>query len=341
MPTALITGITGQDGSYLAEHLLAHGYKVVGLVPDLSRIRNENIGPVRSQIEFAAASLLNQDSLEAVIAQHRPSEIYNLAARASSKQLVSEPVSTGEVNGLAVAKLLEAVKVVDPRIRFCQASSSEIFGRSSESPQNEDTAFRPRNPYGVAKLFAHGMVACYREHFGLFACSAILFNHESPRRGIEFVTRKITLGAAQAWAGRLQTLSLGSLEAKRDWGYAADYVRGMWLMLQASQPSDYVLATGEIHSVREFCNKAFGHLGLDYRQYVRTSPQALREPETVTLVGDARKARELLRWAPSISFDELVEMMVAADVAAARAGPDDGCFEQVNAKVSDADVYKD
>lgn len=321
MRTALITGVTGQDGSYLAELLLREGYRVVGLVRGDSRIRDDNLRDSRQRIEWAQADLLSQASLQGVIAAQRPDEIYNLAARASSRTLVADPVLTGELNGMAAARLLEAIRVVDPRIRFCQASSSEMYGRSDESPQSETTPFRPRNPYGVAKLFAHGMVGAYREHYGLFACSSILFNHESPRRGEEFVTRKITRAAARISAGLSSVLELGDLEARRDWGYAADYVRAMHLMLQASRPDDYVLATGESHSVRELCDVAFGHVGLDYRKYVRVDPAAVRAPDSVQLVGDATRARTVLGWSPSVSFEDLIRMMVDADLRALATQP--------------------
>jgi GDPmannose 4,6-dehydratase len=319
MRTALITGITGQDGSYLAELLLREGYRVVGLVRDLSHVREDNLRAIRRDIEVAQVDLQVQASVESVIAAHRPDEIYNLAARASSRTLVADPALTGELNGMAVVRFLEAIRSIDPKIRFYQASSSEMYGRSRESPQSEETAFRPRNPYGVAKLFAHGMVGAYREHYGIFACSGILFNHESPRRGEDFVTRKITRTAARIKAGLSSVLELGDLEATRDWGYAADYVRAMHLMLQADRPDDYVLATGEAHSVREFCEIAFRCLHLDYRQYVKVDPAALRAPDHVQLVGNSSKARKALGWRPSVSFEDLVTMMVDADARAVSA----------------------
>jgi GDPmannose 4,6-dehydratase len=311
--TALITGVSGQDGSYLAELLLAEGYRVLGLVRAADSIRHENLRHIRERIEFVDADLCDLESLKRLVGVHRPSEIYHLAARASSRTLVSDPVLTGEVNGLAAARILEAVRLVDPGIRVCQASSSEVFGKASESPQNESTPFRPRNPYGVAKLFAQGMVMSYREHYGLFACSCILFNHESPRRGPEFVTRKITRGAVRIKAGSAKVLELGDLDATRDWGYALDYVRAMRLMLQAAAPDDYVLATGESHSVREFCEIAFSHLGLDYRKFVVSGTASSRPRESARLVGDAGKARRVLGWKPTVSFKELVELMVDAD----------------------------
>ena len=314
MQTALITGINGQDGSYLAEFLLDRGYRVVGLMRSNAPARCERIDHLRRNIEFVQGSLLDETCLRQVLEQHKPSEIYNLAARASSTQLFTDPVLTGDFNGLAVVRMLEAIRTIDPTMRFCQASSSEMFGESLQSPQSESTAFRPRNPYGVAKLFAHGMVGAYREHFGVFACSSIFFNHESPRRGPEFVTRKITMGVARIKAGLADSLLLGSLEATRDWGYAADYVRAMWQMLQAQVADDYVVATGESHSVREFCEIAFTHVGLDYRNHVRVDPRAKRPVEPVRRVGNATKARNALGWRPTVSFEQLVRMMVDADV---------------------------
>jgi GDPmannose 4,6-dehydratase len=314
MPTAIITGITGQDGSYLAEFLLTRGYKVVGLVRPDSPAQYDRLSALRHQIHIVRASLLDQTRLQSIIEEYRPTEIYNLAARASSAQLFSEPLLTSEFNGLAVVRMLELIRLVDPSIRFCQASSSEMFGNAAESPQSEKTAFQPRNPYGIAKLFAHGMVGSYRANHDIFACSSILFNHESPRRGLEFVTRKISRSVARIAAGLDSHLQLGSLDATRDWGYAADYVRAMWLMLQASDPDDYVLATGMSHSVEEFCEIAFRHVGLDYRNHVVQNPGAQRPKDTTSLVGDSRKAQKVLEWRHSVSFEELVCMMVEADV---------------------------
>ena len=313
MKRAFITGVSGQDGSYLAELLLGKGYEVLGLVRDAQGRSHENLRNIRNDVRFVEGGLLNQENLMALIDAHRPTEVYNLAARASSKTLLSEPVLTGEVNGLAVARLLEAIRVVDPGIRVFQASSSELYGRSQESPQTELTPFRPRNAYGVAKLFAQGMVATYREHYGIFACCGILFNHESPRRPKEFVTRKITAAAAKIKVEGGGKLELGDLNATRDWGYAPDYVRGMWLMLQSDAPDDYVLATGESHSVREFCEIAFSRVGLDYRNHVTGSIKSEREADSTRLVGDATKAREVLGWKPSVSFEGLIEIMVDAD----------------------------
>jgi GDPmannose 4,6-dehydratase len=314
MPTALITGINGQDGSYLEEWLLEQGYRVVGLVRPVPGGHSKATPPTRRGGEIVECGLLNEPLFREVLERYQPQEIYNFGGRASSSQLFTDPVLTGEINGMAVLKILEAIKTINPGIRFCQASSSEMFGMTTQSPQNESTPFQPRNPYGVAKLFAHGMCGIYREQFGVFACSSILFNHESPRRGLDFVTRKITRAAARIKAGLDDSLVLGSLDASRDWGYAGDYVRAMWQMLQADVPDDYVLATGESHSVREFCELAFGHVGLDYTDYVRSNPAAQRSPESVRLVGDATKARTTLRWRPEVSFEELVHRMVDADL---------------------------
>jgi len=316
VPTALITGITGQDGSYLAEFLLARNYRVVGLVRPDSPERGNRLQACQNRMEFVDGSLGDQSRLQAIIEEIRPTEIYNLAARASSSQLFNDPLLTSEVNGLAVVRLLELIRRIDPGIRFCQASSSEMFGDAQETPQSEVTAFRPRNPYGIAKLFAHGMVGSYRLNHNLFSCSSILFNHESPRRGTEFVTRRITMGVARIALGLESTLRLGSLDATRDWGYAADYVRAMWLMLQAPKPDDYVLGTGISHSVAEFCDVAFRRVGLDYRKYVVLDPEAIRPPERTPLVGDSRKAQNALEWSHTVSFEELVHMMVDADIRA-------------------------
>lgn len=316
MPRALITGINGQDGSYLAELLLDRGYHVVGLIRDDAETRRQRIAHLEERVEVVRGNLLSEPLLRSLIAKYQPDEIYNLAARASSSQLFTDPVLTGDFNGLAVVRMLEAIRSLNPAIHFCQASSSEMFGDASQAPQSEVTPFRPTNPYGVAKLFAHGMVGTYRTNFGVFACSSILFNHESPRRGAEFVTRKITMGVARIKHGLAETLQLGSLEAARDWGYAADYVHAMWKMLQAEVPDDYVLATGQSRSVREFCEVAFDHVGLDYRDYVRVDPQARRPLEAVARVGNAVKARTVLGWRPTVSFEQLVRMMVDADLAA-------------------------
>lgn len=320
MPRALITGINGQDGSYLAELLLDRGYRVIGLMREGAVARQQRISHLRERIELVSGSLLDEWFLREIIARYQPEEIYNFAARASSSQLFVDPVLTGDFNGLAVARILEAIRALHPATRFCQASSSEMFGEAAEAPQSESTAFRPRNPYGIAKLFAHGMVATYRENFGVFACSSILFNHESPRRGAEFVTRKISMGVARIKCGLAESLQLGNLDAARDWGYAADYVYAMWKMLQVDAADDYVLATGESHTVREFCEVAFDHVGLDYRNHVEVDPRVRRPPETVALVGNAAKARRVLAWKPSVRFPELVRMMVDADIASLVSG---------------------
>jgi GDPmannose 4,6-dehydratase len=316
VPTALITGITGQDGSYLAEFLLARNYRVVGLVRPDSPERGPRLEACQDRVELVCGSLSDQPRLQAIIEEIRPTEIYNFAARASSSQLFNDPLLTSEVNGLAVVRLLELIRLVDPGIRFCQASSSEMFGDAQATPQSEVTPFRPRNPYGIAKLFAHGMVGSYRVNHDLFSCSSILFNHESPRRGTDFVTRRISMGVARISLGLESRLQLGSLDATRDWGYAADYVRAMWLMLQASRPDDYVLATGISHSVAEFCEVAFRHVGLDYRNYVVLDPGAIRPPDRTPLVGDSRKAQNALDWSHTVSFEQLVHMMVDADIRA-------------------------
>jgi GDPmannose 4,6-dehydratase len=316
MRSALITGVNGQDGSYLAEFLLDRGYRVIGLVREDAGDRLDRIRHIRSQLEIVAGNLLDDALLRRVLEQHRPDEVYNFAARASSSQLLTDPTLTAEYNGLAVVRMLEAIRTVNSGIRFCQASSSEMFGTVAQSPQNELTPFRPRNPYGVAKLFAHGMVGTYRENFGVFGCSAILFNHESPRRGPEFVTRKISMSVARIRAGLARSLPLGDLDVTRDWGFAGDYVRAMWQMLQAENADDYVVATGISHSVREFCALAFDRVGLDYRAYVQTDPRARRARESIPLLGDASKAQRELGWQPSISFEQLVSLMVDADIVA-------------------------
>jgi GDPmannose 4,6-dehydratase len=313
-PCALITGVNGQDGSYLAELLLAQGYRVLGTVRPASRANLKRIEHLKERIEIFELDLLDPAAMQRLIAEQRPSEIYNLAARASSTQLQADPALTAEYNGVAVAHLLESIRAIDPTIRFCQASSSEMFGNADRTPQSETTPFRPRNAYGAAKLYAHWMTVNYRETHGLFACSAILFNHESPRRGHEFVTRKVTRAAALIQAGLQERLELGTLDARRDWGFAGDYVRAMWLMLKASAAGDYVVATGETHSVRQLCEIAFGKLGLDYRQYVVENPSATLRVDLTQLVGDSSLVRRTLGWSPSVSFSQLIEMMVDADV---------------------------
>ncbi len=312
---ALITGVTGQDGSYLADLLLEKGYRVVGMVRRSSAENFERIGHLVGRVELEQADLLDQLSLVNLIREVRPDEIYNLAAQSFIPTSFSQPLLTGEFTALGVTRMLEAVRLVDREIRFYQASSSEMFGRVRETPQNEDTPFYPRSPYGVAKLYGHWITVNYRESYDLFACSGILFNHESPRRGREFVTRKIVIGAARIAAGLQETLEMGNLDSKRDWGYAPEYVEAMWRMLQADEPRDYVVGTGEHHSPREFCQIAFGRLGLDYEQYVRIDPRFLRPAEVDTLLADTSRASRELGWKPDTSFRELAELMVDAEVA--------------------------
>jgi len=314
--TALITGITGQDGSYLAEFLLEKGYRVVGMVRRTSTVNFDRIKHIQDQVEIVQGDLLDQSSLMEIIREHQPDEVYNLAAQSFVPTSFSQPVLTGEFTALGVTRLLEAIRHVKPDARFYQASSSEMFGKVVEVPQRETTPFHPRSPYGVAKVYGHWITVNYRESYGMFACSGILFNHESPRRGLEFVTHKVTHAAARIKLGLQHELRLGNLEARRDWGYAGDYVRGMWLMLQQDQPDDYVLATGETHSVRELCEVAFDHLGLDWRDYVVVDPKHYRPAEVDLLIGDASKARRVLGWEPCVRFDQLVRMMVDADLQA-------------------------
>ncbi|WP_120717361.1 GDP-mannose 4,6-dehydratase [Tsuneonella amylolytica] len=307
--TAIVTGITGQDGWYLSGLLLERGYRVIGTSRDPAAG-----GPVRDGIVTARWDLRDGEVLEALLRDHRPTEFYNLAAFASGAGMYDDPVGIGEVNGLAVARMLEAVRRVDPAIRFCQASSSEMFGEPDRSPQGEDTAFHPRSPYGAAKLYAHEMVGIYDRVHGLFACSAILFNHESPRRGPGFVTGKIARAAARIGRGFESELSLGNLDAQRDWSFAGDSMRGMMLALQADAPGDYVFASGESHSVRDVCEVAFAQVGLDYRDHVRTSDADYRPAEAVPLVGDASKAQRVLGWAPQMDFPTLIRSMVDAEL---------------------------
>ena len=314
MKTALITGLTGQDGSYLAELLLAKDYRIIGAVRDVRQAADLLPSTLKDKVELVAWNMLDQQEIVAILRYCQPTELYNLAAYSSGAGMYDDPVGIGEVNGLAVARMLEAIREVDIDIRFCQASSREIFGEPLESPQTECTPVNPRSPYGAAKIYADFMIRIYRQRYGLFACSAILFNHESPRRGLYFVTRKITHEAAKIKLGLTKDLPLGNLDARRDWGFAGDYVRAMWLMLQQSRPDDYVIATGETHSVREFCECAFRCLGLDYREYVQEDSSAFRPLEPTLLVGDARKAKQVLGWEPQIGFDELVNMMVNADL---------------------------
>jgi GDPmannose 4,6-dehydratase len=311
---ALITGITGQDGSYLAEFLLGKGYEVIGMVRRSSTVNFERIKHIQDKITLVSGDLLDEVSLIHILREHRPHEVYNLAAQSFVQTSWPQPVFTGETTALGVTRLLDAVRIVDPEIRFYQASSSEMFGKVVEVPQKETTPFYPRSPYGVAKVYGHWITVNYRESYGMHATSGILFNHESPRRGLEFVTRKISHGVARIKLGLDEELRLGNLEARRDWGFAGDYVEAMWLMLQQDQPDDYVIATGETHSVREFCELAFSYVGLDYRDYVVIDQRFMRPAEVDLLIGDASKARKKLGWQPRTSFTELVQMMVEADL---------------------------
>jgi len=312
--TALITGVTGQDGSYLAELLLQKNYTVYGIIRRTSTTPTERINHLSDRLHLVSGDLLDERSLRQIIENTRPDEIYNLAAQSFVPESWSQAILTGEVTALGVTRLLNAIMDVNHRIRFYQASTSEMFGKAQRVPQNETTPFYPRSPYGVSKLYGHWITVNYRESYGLFACSGILFNHESPRRGLEFLTRKVTYAVAQIKAGLRHELRLGNLEAQRDWGYAPDYVEGMWRMLQADQPDDYVLATGETHSVREWVEKSFQMAGLDYRQYVKLDPQLVRPAEVDLLIGDASKARKKLGWQPSVTFDQLIQLMVEADI---------------------------
>ncbi len=313
---ALITGITGQDGSYLAEFLLAKGYDVVGMVRRSSTVNFERIAHIQKRVTLASGDLLDQGSLISVIAEHRPQEVYNLAAQSFVQTSFGQPTLTGDVTALGVTRLLEAIRVVDPTIRFYQASSSEMFGKVMEVPQTETTPFYPRSPYGVAKLYGHWITVNYRESYNLYAVSGILFNHESPRRGLEFVTRKVTHGAAAIKLGLAEELRLGNLEARRDWGFAGDYVEAMWAMLQLDEPGDLVVATGETHPVRELVELAFGHLGLDWQRYVKQDERFHRPAEVDLLIGDPGRARSVIGWQPRTGFADLVRMMVDADLAA-------------------------
>jgi GDPmannose 4,6-dehydratase len=313
---ALITGITGQDGSYLAEFLLEKGYEVGGVVRRSSMEKFDRIERIRDRITILQADIHDQTSMIDALRRFDPVEVYHLAAQSFVPTSWSQPVLTGEFTGLAVTRLLESVRQVNAAIRFYQASSSEMFGKVQETPQNESTPFYPRSPYGVAKVYGHWITVNYRESYDLFAVSGVLFNHESPRRGLEFVTRKISHGVARIAKGRAKELRLGNLDSKRDWGFAGDYVRAMWMMLQTDEPEDYVIATGRTHSVREFAEKAFSHVGLDWQDYVVQDPEFLRPAEVDYLVGDSSKAREKLGWQPEVPFEELVAMMVDADLAA-------------------------
>lgn len=312
--TALITGITGQDGSYLAELLLAKGYEVVGMVRRSSTVTFERIEHIQDDISIVQGDLHDQSSLVSVLEEYQPDEVYNLAAQSFVPTSWGQPILTGEVTGLGVARLLEAIRQVNPKIHFYQASSSEMFGKVVEVPQRESTPLYPRSPYGVAKVYGHWITINYRESFDLFAASGILFNHESPRRGMEFVTRKISNTAAKIKLGQAKELRLGNLEAQRDWGFAGDYVEAMWLMLQHSAPENFVIGTGETHSVREFCELAFGHLGLNYQDYVVQDPRFYRPAEVDLLISDPTRAQSELGWRRKVSFKQLVEMMTESDL---------------------------
>jgi GDPmannose 4,6-dehydratase len=315
MKSAIITGITGQDGSYLAELLLEKGYQVWGMVRRASTEHFDRIAEIRDRVHLYQADLLDQPSMMRLLEAAKPDEVYNLAAQSFVPTSWEQPVLTAEFDAVGVTRLLEAIRLVNTKVRFYQASSSEMFGKVREVPQRETTSLYPRSPYGVAKAYGHYLTVNYRESYGIFACSGILFNHESPRRGLEFVTRKVSDGVARIKLGLAKDLALGNLDARRDWGFAGDYVRAMWLMLQQPEPDDYVIATGENHSVRDLVEAAFSHVGLDAGAYVREDPALLRPAEVEHLIGDATKARDRLGWEPNVSFTELVAMMVDADIA--------------------------
>ncbi|UCD25676.1 MAG: GDP-mannose 4,6-dehydratase [Gemmatimonadota bacterium] len=314
MPTALITGVTGQDGSYLAELLLAKGYEVIGVVRRTSHDSYERIGHLLDRISIVPADLLDQHSLTSVIRDVRPDEVYNLAAQSFVPTSWTQPVLTGEFTALGVTRILEAIRLAHPEAKFYQASSSEMFGKAVETPQNEATPFYPRSPYGVAKVYGHWVTVNYRESYGMYAVSGILFNHESPRRGLEFVTRKVSHGVAQIKLGKASRLKLGNLDARRDWGYAGDYVEAMWLMLQQEEPSDFVIGSGQTRSVRELVDIAFGHVGLDWQEYVEVDAAFIRPAEVEILLADPERARKQLPWKPKVGFEELVTMMVDSDL---------------------------
>jgi len=314
MATALITGVTGQDGSYLADLLLEKGYRVVGVIRRTSVARLDRIEHIKDRIEIEEADLLDVGSIARVIERVEPDELYNLAAMSFVPSSWEQPLLTAEFTAVGVLKVLEAIRLVNPKIKFYQASSSEMFGHAREVPQSESTPFYPRSPYGVSKVFGYWITVNYRESYGMFACSGMMFNHESPRRGLEFVTRKITNAAARIKVGLQDALHLGNLDAKRDWGFAGDYVRAMWMMMQRPEPKDYVVATGESHTVREFCELAFSHVGLDYDEYVKVDSKLLRPAEVYHLVGDSSKIQSELGWRPEVSFEQLVKMMVEHDL---------------------------
>lgn len=312
---ALITGVTGQDGSYLSEFLLEQGYEVYGVVRRSSTVNLERIQHLQDRVELLHADLLDQNSLLNAVRDADPQEVYNLAAQSFVPTSWSQPVLTGEFTALGVTRILEAIRVHNPEIRFYQASTSEMFGKAEEVPQNERTPFHPRSPYGVAKVYGHWITVNYRESYGMYTCSGILFNHESPRRGMEFVTRKVTQGVARIKLGLQEELHLGNLDAKRDWGYTGDYVQAMWMMLQRGEPDDYVIATGTLHSVRDLVETAFSYAGLDWNEYVVVDPKFIRPADVDILLGDASKAREEIGWEPQVGFEEMIRMMVDQDLA--------------------------
>jgi GDPmannose 4,6-dehydratase len=320
MKTALITGVTGQDGSYLAEFLLSKGYKVVGMVRRSSTINFDRIKHIQNDVEIVQGDLLDQMSIVDILREYKPGEVYNLAAQSFVPTSWKQPVLTGEFTALGVTRMLEAIRMTDPSIRFYQASSSEMFGKVVEVPQRETTPFYPRSPYGVAKVYGHWITVNYRESYDLFASSGILFNHESPRRGLEFVTHKVTHGVAKIKLGKAKELRLGNLESRRDWGYAGDYVQAMWLMLQQDKPDDFVVATGETHSVQDLCEVAFGHVGLNWHDHVVQDQKFFRPAEVDLLVGDPKKANDVLGWEPSVNFKQLTQMMVDEDIKAIKEG---------------------
>jgi len=315
MKTVLITGIFGQDGSYLAEFMLDKGYRVVGIA-NLGQKSSKIIVPsLLGKIEIVEWDMLDQVVISDILLRFHPFEMYNYAAYSSGERMFDDPLSIGQINGLAVARILEGIRATDIKIRFCQASSSEMFGEAAETPQSEKTPFNPRSPYGAAKLYAHSMINIYRKRYGLFACSAILYNHESPRRGLNFVSKKIVQEAVKIKLGLSNELVLGNLDVCRDWGFAGDYVLAMWQMLQQPVADDYVVATGKVHSVRQFCESVFGYLGLDYRNYVREDAIAYRKAESIQLVGNAEKARKEIGWVPKVGFEQMVKLMVDADLS--------------------------
>lgn len=320
MPKALITGVTGQDGSYLADFLLSREYDIVGMVRRTSTVNFHRIAHIQEKIDLVPGDLLDQVSMIHILEENRPDEVYNLAAQSFVQTSWNQPVFTGEVTGLGVTRMLDAIRIVDPKIRFYQASSSEMFGKVVEVPQRETTPFYPRSPYGVAKVYGHWITVNYRESYGLHATSGILFNHESPRRGLEFVTRKITHHVAQIKLGLNDELRLGNLDSRRDWGFAGDYVKAMWMMLQRDVPEDFVVATGETYSVEDFLEEAFGCVNLDWHDYVIQDPRYMRPAEVDMLVGDPQKAGRVLGWEPTVTFPELVKMMVDADLQLLKKG---------------------